>query len=237
MIGQDRNVDRAIAQRRHRDGHHVQAIQQIVAKTFFGGRDLQIRIRRRDHPRVHLNGLRTAHSLDLAFLQNAQQFGLDLHRNLSDFVQQNGAAMRLLEAPHPIVHRASERSLGVPKQFGFDQIFRNRRAVDRNQFGPGALARHVDRASHHFFSDAGFAGDQNRRLARAHQPDHGVQIANRAAFADQHLPPRLGDRDRGKFETFARHGDRAAQFLRGQRIGEVHERRHGRFDQRFVQRL
>ena len=78
--------------------HHVQAVVEILAEFAFLDPPRQIAIGGRHHPYVHLDGFRTAQPLHLAFLQHAQQFGLQIHGQFADFVQEQGAALRLLEA-------------------------------------------------------------------------------------------------------------------------------------------
>ena len=67
-----------IAQRRHADRDHVDPVVEILAEPSFLDRLLEIDVGRRDQPEVGLDRLRSADALDLAFLDGAQQLGLQL---------------------------------------------------------------------------------------------------------------------------------------------------------------
>ena len=75
-------------------------------------------------------GLRAADAVDHALLDRAQQLGLQPHVHLGDFVEQQRAAGRLLELADAARHRAGEGALLVAEQLGFQQVLRDRRAVD-----------------------------------------------------------------------------------------------------------
>ena len=102
-----RDVSRRIASgntssRRSRSGavderKHVQAVVQIFAEAACGDFGAQVAIRRRQHAHVERHGHAAAEALDFAFLQHAQQLRLQAERHLGHFVEQQRAALRLLE--------------------------------------------------------------------------------------------------------------------------------------------
>ena len=59
-----------------------------------------------------VDGFRTAESLKLAFLQDPQQFGLQFHGKVADFVQKQGAALSLFEAADAVLQGAGVRRRG-----------------------------------------------------------------------------------------------------------------------------
>ncbi len=75
-------------------------------------------------------GLRAADAVDHALLDRAQQLGLQAHVHLGDFVEQQRAAIGLLELADAARERAGEGALLVAEQFGFQQVLRDRRAID-----------------------------------------------------------------------------------------------------------
>ena len=73
---------------------------------------------------VDLDRAVAAHRLEAAFLQHAQQLGLQLERQLADLVEEQGAAVRHLEAARPIAARAGEGALHVAEQLALEQAVR-----------------------------------------------------------------------------------------------------------------
>ena len=105
--GRQRAVSRRIASgstssRRSRSGavdkrEYVQAVVQVFAETSGGDFAAQVAIRRRQHAHIERDRHAAAEALDFAFLQHAQQLRLQAERHLGDFVEQQRAALRLLE--------------------------------------------------------------------------------------------------------------------------------------------
>ena len=183
------NIGRMIAQRGHAKRDDIQAVVQILAKAPIRDRFEQVHVGGRDDAHVDGNGFRTADALDLAFLQNAQQLGLQRQRHLADFIQKDGAAMRLFEQSNACIDGSREGALGVAEEFGFEQMIGKSGAVDRNHPGRRPVARHVQRARGYFLAGAGFAGDQNGGAAVADQFDDFDYFTHRRAGADQQIAP------------------------------------------------
>ena len=99
VLDQERDVARALAQRRQADRHHVQAVVEILAKG--AGRDLllQIAVGRGDQPHVDADRLDAAHALELALLQGAQQLHLHLDGDRADLVEEQRAAVASSKRP------------------------------------------------------------------------------------------------------------------------------------------
>ena len=92
MPHQVRDVFGALAQRRHRDREHVQAIEQVFAEAAAFDVVDQVAVGGRDDPHVDLDGLAPADRLDLALLDGAQQLDLRRHRQFADLVEEQRAA-------------------------------------------------------------------------------------------------------------------------------------------------
>jgi hypothetical protein len=68
---------------------------------------------------------------DLLFLQYAKQFGLQVKGHFSNFVQEDGAAVSLLEiASLPTAVGRSESPFFIAEQFSLDKSIRDGGAVD-----------------------------------------------------------------------------------------------------------
>lgn len=70
---------------------------------------------------------------EFPLLYDAQEFGLQLHGQLPDFVKEGGAAVREVEQPRFAHNGTGECAFGVPEQFALDQAARQCRAVHRHE--------------------------------------------------------------------------------------------------------
>ena len=186
------NVGYALAEWRHLDGHHIEAIEKVFAKCALVHFLAQVNVGSGDDTDIHANGFRAAHALELALLQDAEKFGLQFERQLGDFVQKQSAVVRLLEAAHTLLDGSCEGASDVSEQLGFEEIFGKGAAVHRHhgKVRPGAGLMQSPR--HYFFARTRFAGNQNGGPLRARQPDHVLDIANGTALANQEMLPTLG---------------------------------------------
>ena len=92
--------------------------------------------------------------VDHALLDGAQQLRLQPHVHLGDFVEQQRAAVGLLELADAARDRAGEGALLVAEQFGFQQVLRDRRAIDADERLLGAARAGVHVARQHFLAGA-----------------------------------------------------------------------------------
>ena len=139
MGGQQRHVAGAAAQRRHFEGHHVQAVIEVFAELALLDAAGQVAIGGGDHPDVDLDGFGTAQALQFALLQDAQEFGLQIHRQFADFVEEERAALGLFEAADAALEGAGEGAAHMAEELAFQQGFGEGAAVDGDE-GLGAAA-------------------------------------------------------------------------------------------------
>ena len=144
-----------------------------------------------DQPDIHANRLRASDALKFPLLQNAQQLGLRVQRQVADFIQKQRAAMRLLKTADTMLDRARECAFHVSEKLGFKQAFGKSVAVDGDHGEERPWPRQMDRARDHLFAGAGFAGDQYRRSTAADQADHLDGAEQCRARPDQQVAPRL----------------------------------------------
>ena len=130
----------------------AQAKIQILPKSAGDDVGFQIAIRGGDHPDVDLARLVVADSLDLPFLQHAQQLALQVERNFADLVEKQRAAVGQLEAADPVLDRAGERSFHMPEELAFKQLARHGGAVHLDQRTGGPPAALMDRTSDQFLA-------------------------------------------------------------------------------------
>ena len=134
---------------------------------------------------VDLDGVRVADALELPFLENAQQLGLQRRAHGSDLVQEQRALVRLLDASLAGADRPGKGAPCVTEQLGFEQRLRDRAAVQGHEpvGPPGAVV--VDRPRRQFLARPGFTGDEHRARRRGHGFQQLEQVAHHAAAPDQ----------------------------------------------------
>ena len=98
MIREARDVLAALAHRRQLDVDDREPEVQILAERALVDLVAQIAVGRREHADVDLVRAIAADALDLALLEHAQQLGLQRDVELADLVEEDRAAVGLLEA-------------------------------------------------------------------------------------------------------------------------------------------
>lgn len=134
---------------------------------------------------VHALGLVAAHALEGAFLQYAQQLDLHRQRHVADFVEEQCAAIGQLKAPGTAGDRPGKGALLVAEQFAFQQLCRDRPAVDRHKGPVATLGVIVQVARDHFLAGARLAEDQHAGVGIGHLLHHLAHVLDGAAGADQ----------------------------------------------------
>ncbi len=92
------------------------------------------------------DGAAGAHALDLPALQGAQQLGLQVQRQLADLVEEEGAAVGLLEGALARVGGAGEGALLVAEELALDELLGDGGAVDGDEGRARRAAEHAWRA-------------------------------------------------------------------------------------------
>ena len=131
--GQLRHVGAALAQRRQLQPHHVQPVQQVGAETALLDQGFQILVGGGDDPHVDADQLAPADAEELTLGQHPQQAGLQRRRHVADLVEEQGAAVGLLEAADVAPRRAGESAGLVAEQFALQQFGRDRGGVQGHE--------------------------------------------------------------------------------------------------------
>ena len=113
---QQRNVLAPLAQRRHADADHVQAMVEILAEAAFAHARLEVLVGGGDDAHIRLDLLVAADPVEAALREHPQQPGLQLCRHVADFVQEQSAALGLLEPPAALLLGAGEGAPLVAEQ-------------------------------------------------------------------------------------------------------------------------
>ncbi len=184
-VGQLGDVIAALAQRRQAQPHHVQPMQKVGAEAALRHQRFQVLVGGRNDPYIHPDQFAPTHTEELAFGQHAQQAGLQRQRHVTDFVQEQRAAIGLLEAAHVPPLRAGERPGLMTEQLALQQFGRNGRRVECHERALHARRFVVQRMRHQLLAGAGFAVDQHRQRRLREAADGAEQRAHGRRVADQ----------------------------------------------------
>src|ERR1043166_3117325 len=94
---QQRDVFLALPERRDRDGENIETVEQVLPELPLADLFLQVAVGGGDDPHVDFDRAGITQSLELAFLDDPEQPGLQLQGHLADLVEQYGAAPCRLE--------------------------------------------------------------------------------------------------------------------------------------------
>src|SRR5204862_7593284 len=96
-------------------------VKEIGSEAAALDRLFEIAIRGRDHPHIDRDGAVAASRLELLLLQHAEQLDLRVGRQLADFVEKDGPAIRELEPSDPSFDGTGERPFDMAEQLALDQ--------------------------------------------------------------------------------------------------------------------
>src|SRR5690606_11450867 len=82
-----------------------------------------------DDAATDLRNLVPADSDNFAFLQHAQQLGLEVDVELPDLIEEKRSVVRFLEFTNTPREGAGKRTLLMPKKLALDKLFRYRRYI------------------------------------------------------------------------------------------------------------
>src|SRR6266567_1012624 len=178
VAGETGNVFASLSQGRQHDFHHSQSIVEVLSKL--PARDLfrQSGIGRREHPHVARDAPPTPQALDLPFLKNPQQFGLQSHRHIADLVQENGSPLGALEAPDARFDSGRDSAFD-PEKLRLQKRLRQGSAVDGHEGLVGAIAARMDHARDQLFSGPALARQEHRGLGWSDPSDQIEDAAGR----------------------------------------------------------
>src|SRR5712692_6682202 len=185
-----RDVLAPLAQRRHLDGHGVDAEEEVLAEAALLERSLRAPVRGGDQAEVHGRGLRAAQPAHDALLEDAQELGLEVHRHLDDLVEQERAAVGLFQEAGLVGGGAGEGALRVAEELRLDEIPGQRRAVDLDPRPLAARAALVQRVRDQLLAGAALADDQHvgvglgDRRHRLHHAPHPGRLPEDLAVGD-----------------------------------------------------
>ena len=146
---------------------------KILAEQTLLDQNPQVLVRCGDDADIGLDRYASADCRVFTLLKHAEQARLRLHRHVTDLIEEERAALGLLEAPGIARGRARKSALLVTEQLGLDQFSRDRRHVDGDERPLAALAVIMQRLRHQLLAGAGLARDHHGEI-RGHQSREGA---------------------------------------------------------------
>ena len=167
VLGQERDVVAALAQRRQPDRDDVDAVEQVLAERALGHHLRQVAIGGGDDADVGLDLLGPAEPAEAALLQDAQQLDLHERRHLADLVEEDRALLGDFDQPLLVRVGAGERALHVAEELGVEQRLGQARRSSRatNGLSLRGELKWMARADQ-LLAGARLAGDQHGAVGR-----------------------------------------------------------------------
>src|SRR6185312_16751986 len=146
MLCERGDVLRPLAQCGDAQIDDVEPEVEVLAEIALARLLLEVAVGGGDEADIDLDRLAAADPVDLALLDGAQQLRLEAGVHLAHLVEQQRPAIRLLELADAPRDGAGEGAFLMAEELRFQKIFRDRRAVDRDEALLGAAALAVDEA-------------------------------------------------------------------------------------------
>ena len=151
----------------------------------------QVAVGRRQQPDVDLDRVVGADAVNLAVLQHAEQLRLQRQRHVADFVEEQRAAVGVLESALAEPVGPGECPGFVAEQFVVEQVLVQGGAVHGHErLGP-PRAVGVQRLGGEFLAGAALAEDQDGRPGRGVRLEPGDHVVHPRAIADHALEAEL----------------------------------------------
>ena len=238
MRRQRHDVAFALAQRRQGDRHHGDAVIQVFPEAARLDLGEQRPVGGADQAEIGLARLRAADAHIAVVLQHAQQAALQLGAHVGDLVEEEVAAMRLLEIAGAGLAGPGEGPLLVAEEQAFQQALRQSAAIDLEKRLVGTGAERMDQPGSELLAGAALALQQHGGVEAGDLADLAEHALHRGGLADEGIrlgrQPRLQPVDLAigpvQFERLADDGLQRLQILEG--LGQIIEqpfphRRHG----------
>ena len=122
---------------------------------------------------------------DFVILDDAQELDLRLQGHVADFIEEDGAAVRVFEEANSLVLRSGEGAAGMPEQFAFEKRVGNGAAVHGHEL----VVHASDGAGNQVFAYSRFSLDKHgtrMQYGAFHclaEVLHGFALADQVAHA------------------------------------------------------
>src|SRR6266850_4595763 len=161
LAGQENNVLSTFTKWQDANRNNGKPKIQIFAKFSVIDQLFQICVGRRDQPRIDLDLLSTAHSLQALFLKEAKQLYLNSRGKLANLIKKEGAAIGCFQQSFALNMSAGEGAFFVTEKLTLQKIFRNSIAVDGDKRAVLTRAAAMNGGRCHFFAGTAFSEQEH----------------------------------------------------------------------------
>ena len=194
VVHEQRDGVHALAQRRQMDGDDVEPVVQVFAEAPVPDRLLEVAVGGRDHTRVDAHVALAAETREFPVLEHLEQLRLQRRVHLADLVEEDRAAMGVLELAELALLGARERPLLEAEQLALEQLRRQRRAVHLHERLVPATRELEDRARDQLLTGAALAAHEHGDVGVGDLLDDLADLAHLRVVAAQEQQLGLGAR-------------------------------------------
>ncbi len=126
----ERNILLALAQRRHKERHDIEAIKEVFAEVALGDLLFEILVGRGDEAHVDAERLRAADGREQLVVEGAEHLGLRLEAHVAHFIEKERSAVGAFQGAALLGRAAGLRAVAIAEQFRFDVVFGNGSAIE-----------------------------------------------------------------------------------------------------------
>jgi hypothetical protein len=200
-VGQLRNFVGAFAQWRDVRLDHLQTVVEVFTEFAAHHHLLEVAVGRGDHAHIDVDLLVASKLGELGVLEHVKQLCLQCRFHLADLVEEDRAAVRLLEFADAGRGRAGERAFLVAEQLALEQLRGQGSAVDLDEGLVAARGALMNRTGDEFLAYAALAANQHGDIAVGYLLDDERHLAHdgtlapadeRVALIVAQLPAQIG---------------------------------------------
>lgn len=169
--GEGGDVFGPITEGRQVDGYNAQSVVQVCAERAAGDGVFEVHVGGGDDADVRHARARFTDALERAFLQEAKELGLQRRVQVTDLIEEEGAAGGCLHGPDAVAHGSGEGASDVTEQLAFDEVEGERGAVDGDERFVASAADVVDSAGHELLARTALARDEHGGVATREASD------------------------------------------------------------------
>src|SRR5579863_1670320 len=155
VLNEDGEIFRALVEPGYAQLDAAEPVKEILAKAARQDFGAKVTVGGRDNAHIHFSELRRADTLNFAVLNHAKQLRLERKRRFTDFVQENRAAVRVIEETRLRFRRTGEGSPNMAEELAFQQGVNQGRAIADSKPLLRYRAQHVQGARDEFLAGAG----------------------------------------------------------------------------------
>src|SRR5207237_927738 len=164
VVNENGDVLAPLSKRRNPNLADGEPIVEILAERAGLDQRAQVAMRRRDDSNVHAAHLGLAEAANFVSLEHAEELRLKLHRQIPDFIDEEGAFVSRLEDTLARGDRAGERAARMPEKLRFDESRAHRAAVEDDEWFAGPFSLAVERSRDELLAGARFADYEHRLI-------------------------------------------------------------------------